>query len=196
MEDQFPLLLSGNFCKVISWHLCFVCSNFSNMKTKESSQIMTKKRFIHQVTSGMLSTDKVLTKLSEELYSFEKKYNMRSEVFYNLIVGTPAEDSPDFINWAICYRSYFRTLQSKFPVKGLTSALWESPGSSDYQPVLVSIHNPHKCFYTAGHISPWFPLFSWNCDYIFRPSDKFTCRERIYPAIERRIWVYYAQSGD
>jgi len=37
----------------------------------------------------MLSTDKVLTKLSEELYSYEKKYNMRSEVFYNLIVGTP-----------------------------------------------------------------------------------------------------------
>ena len=68
------------------------------MKTKESSQIMTKKRFIHQVTSGMLSTDKVLTKLSEELYSFEKKYNMRSEVFYNLIVGTPAEDCPDLIN--------------------------------------------------------------------------------------------------
>ena len=84
---------------------------------------MTKKRFINQVTSGMLSTDKVLTKLSEELYSYEKKYNMRSEVFYNLIVGTPAEDSPDFINWAICYRSYFRTLQSKFQVKGLTSAL-------------------------------------------------------------------------
>jgi len=93
------------------------------MKAKESPHSMTKKKFIHQVTSGMLSTDKVLTKLSEELYSYEKKYNMRSEVFYNLIVGTPAEDSPDFINWAICYRSYFRTLQSKFPVKGLTSAL-------------------------------------------------------------------------
>ncbi len=93
------------------------------MKTKENPQIMTKKRFIHQVTSGTLSTDKVLTKLTEELYSYEKKYNMRSEVFYNLIVGTPAEDSPDFINWAICYRSYFRTLQSKFPVKGLISAL-------------------------------------------------------------------------
>ena len=93
------------------------------MKTKESPKIMTKKRFIHQVTSGTLSTDKVLTKLTEDLYSYEKKYNMRSEVFYNLIVGTPAEDSPDFINWAICYRSYFRTLQFKFPVKGLTSAL-------------------------------------------------------------------------
>lgn len=93
------------------------------MKMNKSSKVLTKKRFIHQVTSGTLSADKVLTKLTEELYHYEKKYNMRSEVFYNLIVGTPAEDSPDFINWAICYRSYFRTLQSKFPVKGLTSVL-------------------------------------------------------------------------
>ena len=93
------------------------------MKIKKSPQIMTKKRFIHQVTSGTLSADKILTRLSEELHSYEKKYNMRSEIFYNLIAGTPAEDSPDFINWAICYRSYFRTLQSKFPVKGLTSVL-------------------------------------------------------------------------
>ena len=84
---------------------------------------MTKKGFIQQVTRGKLSADKVLTKLTEELYRYEKKYNMRSEVFYNLIVGTPAEDCPDFINWATCYRSYFRTLQSKFPVKGLTSVL-------------------------------------------------------------------------
>jgi hypothetical protein len=38
---------------------------------------------------------------------------MRSEVFYQLIVGTPAEDHPDFIGWAICYRSYFRTLRAK-----------------------------------------------------------------------------------
>lgn len=84
---------------------------------------MTKKSFIHQVTSGTLSTDKVLINMAEELHRYEKKYNMRSEVFYNLIVGTPAEDSPDFINWAICYRSYFRALQSKFLVKGLTSVL-------------------------------------------------------------------------
>ena len=93
------------------------------MKIKKSPQIMTKKRFIQQITSRTLSTDKVLTNLREELYDYEKKYNMRSEVFYNLIVGTPAEASPDFINWAICYRSYFRTLQSKFPVKGLTSVI-------------------------------------------------------------------------
>lgn len=45
---------------------------------------------------------------------------MRSEVFYALIPGTPAEDQPDFLNWAICYRSYFRALQSKFPLKELS----------------------------------------------------------------------------
>jgi len=93
------------------------------MKMKKSPKTMTKKRFMHHVTSGALSADKVLAKLSEDLYLYEKKYNMRSEVFYNLIVGTPAEDSPDFINWAICYRSYFRTLQSTFPLKELSSVL-------------------------------------------------------------------------
>lgn len=93
------------------------------MKTKKNLHIMTKKEFVNKVSSGTLIPDKVLTLLSEELHSYEKKYNMRSEVFYNLIVGTPAEDNPDFINWAICYRSYFRTLQARFPVKGLTSVL-------------------------------------------------------------------------
>jgi hypothetical protein len=44
----------------------------------------------------------------------------RSEVFDAVIPGTPAEDQPDFLNWAICYRSYFRALQSKFPLKELS----------------------------------------------------------------------------
>ena len=50
----------------------------------------------------------------------DPKYGMRSEVFYALIPGTPAEDQPDFLNWAICQRSYFRALQSKFPLKELS----------------------------------------------------------------------------
>lgn len=84
---------------------------------------MTKKEFVSKVINGTLSTDKVIAKLTEELYHYEKKYNMRSEVFYHLIAKTKAEDNPDFINWAICYRSYFRTLQSKFPVKELSTVL-------------------------------------------------------------------------
>ena len=38
------------------------------MKIKKCPQIMTKKGFIQQVTRGKLSADKVLTKLTEELY--------------------------------------------------------------------------------------------------------------------------------
>ena len=68
------------------------------MKSEKSPQIMAQNGFIQQVTRSKLSADKVLTKLTEELYRYEKKYNMRSEVFYNLIVGTPAEDCPDLIN--------------------------------------------------------------------------------------------------
>ncbi|MBI4489209.1 MAG: hypothetical protein HY694_09000 [Deltaproteobacteria bacterium] len=55
-----------------------------------------------------------------ELQRYEQKYRMRSEVFSALSVGTPAEDHPDFLQWAICYRSYFRALKAKFPLKELT----------------------------------------------------------------------------
>jgi len=60
---------------------------------------------------------------TEELYQYEKKYKMRSEVFFKIIVGTPAEDTPDFLTWASCYRSYFRLFQSKFSVKGVAYAV-------------------------------------------------------------------------
>jgi len=73
-----------------------------------------KQQFIHRVKNGSLSADKVIAELAAELNIYEQKYNMRSEVFYKLIAGTPSEDSPDFINWAICYRSYFKAMQSKF----------------------------------------------------------------------------------
>ncbi|MFQ6042672.1 MAG: hypothetical protein ACE5PV_17585, partial [Candidatus Poribacteria bacterium] len=68
--------------------------------------------------SNESSTEQALLKLQNELHSYERKYRMRSEVFYRLIVGTPLEDNTDFIAWAMCYRSYFRTMQSKF-------AFWE-----------------------------------------------------------------------
>lgn len=82
---------------------------------------MTKKMFVKLVTHGTLSADQVIAKMVDELQRYERKYGIRSEVFYAVIPGTPAEDQPDFINWAICYRSYFRTLQSKFPLKELSS---------------------------------------------------------------------------
>jgi hypothetical protein len=81
---------------------------------------MNKKKFVKMVAQGALSTDQVIGKVVDELQRYERKYGMRSEIFYALIPGTPAEDQPDFLNWAICYRSYFRALQSKFPLRELS----------------------------------------------------------------------------
>ncbi|HXF03942.1 MAG TPA: hypothetical protein VNM72_00825 [Blastocatellia bacterium] len=69
------------------------------------------------MTKGSLPTDHALQELTERLHYYEKRYNMRSEVFYKLIVGTPAEDHPDFLSWAMCYRSYFRLLKTKFSLE-------------------------------------------------------------------------------
>ena len=77
------------------------------------SNKLSKEELIEKVSKGNFLTDRSVAKLADKLYSFEKKYNLRSEIFYKLIVGAPAEDTPDFIEWAICYRSYFRTLQSQ-----------------------------------------------------------------------------------
>ena len=82
---------------------------------------MTKKEFLKKVTQGVLSADRVMTNLVQELQRYEQKYSMRSEIFYALIAGTPAEDHPDFLQWAMCYRSYFRTVQAKFPLKELAA---------------------------------------------------------------------------
>jgi len=89
------------------------------MQSARRSSKMTKAELIRRVSSGTLPTDTVLADLARDLHDFEAKYHMRSEVFYALIVGTPAEDTPDFVNWAMCYRSYFRALQTKLPLKTL-----------------------------------------------------------------------------
>lgn len=83
-----------------------------SVMTARKAKKWSKKEFLNRVMSGGLSTDRALTRLTEQLHQYERKYNMRSEVFYQLIAGTPAEDHPDFIAWAICYRSYFRTLKA------------------------------------------------------------------------------------
>jgi hypothetical protein len=85
---------------------------------------MSKEKFIREISNLELSTDAAIAKLSQQLHEYEKKYNLRSEIFYKLIVGTPAEDTPDFIGWAMCYRSYFRTLQSKFSIEEINTFLF------------------------------------------------------------------------
>jgi len=72
---------------------------------------LTKEEFLERMQNRKLSNTKAIAKLTQQLYEYEQKYNMRSEVFYKLIVGTPLEDQPDFIDWAMCYRAYFRALQ-------------------------------------------------------------------------------------
>ena len=83
------------------------------MKTERKPKKLTKQEFLQRVLDGRLSADRALAHLTGQLHEYEKKYNLRSEVFYKLIVGTPAEDHPDFLAWAICYRSYFRTVQAR-----------------------------------------------------------------------------------
>jgi hypothetical protein len=82
---------------------------------------MSKNEFVKKIANFELSEDRAISKLSDQLQQYEKKYNLRSEIFYKLIVGTPAEDTPDFISWAMCYRSYFRIMQSKFSIEEITA---------------------------------------------------------------------------
>lgn len=90
------------------------------MSSKKPAPRMTKAEFVRQVSAGTMLPDAVIAELADELHTYETKYKMRSEVFYALIVGTPAEDTPDFLNWAMCYRGYFRALQAKLPLKELS----------------------------------------------------------------------------
>ena len=80
---------------------------------------LTRKAFLNRVLSGQLTADRALSRLTERLLTYEKQYNMRSEVFYKLIVDTPAADHPDFLAWAICYRSYFRAIQAQLAPEGV-----------------------------------------------------------------------------
>jgi len=65
--------------------------------TKECPKRMLKEEFLKRVMDSKLSSNQALTQLTEQLHAYEKRYNLRSEVFYWLIVGTPAEDQPGFI---------------------------------------------------------------------------------------------------
>ena len=90
------------------------------MAARKTTLRIAKKELVKIVIHGTLSADRVIGKMVEALQGYERKYGMRSEDFYGLIPGTPAEDHPDFLNWSICYRSYFRAFQDKFPLKELS----------------------------------------------------------------------------
>jgi len=82
---------------------------------------LTKEEFFKRVSTSSISEDQALNKLAEELHFYESKYKMRSEVFMNVIAGTPAEDTPDFLAWKSCYQSYFRLYRSKFAIEEITA---------------------------------------------------------------------------
>ena len=86
---------------------------------------MSKWEFVEKMSKLELSEDRAVSELTETLQEYERKYKLRSEIFYRLIVGTPAEDTPDFISWAMCYRSYFRVMQSKFSLEEVSAGALE-----------------------------------------------------------------------
>lgn len=101
-----------------------------SMKTQRKPKKLSKQEFLQRLLEGELGVDRALARLTEQLHEYERKYKLRSEVFYKLIVGTPAEDHPDFLAWAICYRSYFRAVQAQLASELGEKALTQPPSPS------------------------------------------------------------------
>jgi len=83
------------------------------MPKRKKSPPLTKEQFLARVMNRKPNREKAVKDLLEELHAYEMKYQMRSEFFYKLIVGTPLEDQPDFLDWAMCYRGYLQVFQSQ-----------------------------------------------------------------------------------
>jgi len=83
-----------------------------------NSERLDQAQFQERLAHAGRDRERALTELTEQLHHYEKKYGMRSEAFYQLIVGTPADDTPDFIDWAVSYRNYFRALRGQLSPEG------------------------------------------------------------------------------
>jgi hypothetical protein len=64
------------------------------MANRKSNRRMTKKHFVKMIAQKALSADQTIGKMVDELQRYERKYGMRSEVFYALIPYS--RDQPDF----------------------------------------------------------------------------------------------------
>jgi len=91
------------------------------MPKRKRSPPLTKEQFLAGAMSYKPDWEKIISELEEQLYTYEKKYRMRSELFLKLIVGTPREDQEDFLDWAMCYRQYLKIVQSKFSAERATA---------------------------------------------------------------------------
>jgi hypothetical protein len=84
------------------------------MPKRKNLPKITKEQFLARVMSREEpDRGKIIKEILEELHAYEMKYRMRSEIFFKLIVGTPLEDQPDFLDWAMCYRGYFTMIQNE-----------------------------------------------------------------------------------
>jgi len=83
------------------------------MPTRKASSKITKEQFLAEAMRREPNRAKIINALVKQLHAYEKKYRMRSEIFFKLIVGTPLEDQEDFLDWAMCYREYFKVFQSQ-----------------------------------------------------------------------------------
>jgi tRNA A37 methylthiotransferase MiaB len=83
------------------------------MPARKTPLKITKEQFFAEAMSREPNREKIIIKLVDQLHAYEKKYRLRSEIFYKLIVGTPLEDQEDFLDWATCYRQYFKVFQSQ-----------------------------------------------------------------------------------
>jgi len=84
------------------------------MRKQKASNKITKEQFLARVMSHEPDREKIVKEILQELHAYEMKYQMRSEIFFKLFAGTPLEDQPDFLDWAMCYRGYLQIFQSQF----------------------------------------------------------------------------------
>ena len=52
----------------------------------------------------------VLIRIKKILRDYEEKYGMKTEEFAKTILGKPAEDTADFLDWGMAYRAFLRLI--------------------------------------------------------------------------------------
>jgi hypothetical protein len=87
------------------------------MTARKSFRKITKEQFFAEAMRHEPDRQKSVVDLIEQLHAYEKKYRLRSEIFFKLLVGTPIEDQNDFMDWATCYRQYFKIVQSQLKIE-------------------------------------------------------------------------------
>lgn len=69
--------------------------------------------FRNYMLSPPPTKQEAINDLKRILNTYEEKYNISTEAFAKKVIGTPAEDEPDFLNWAIHYDCYSKIVNGK-----------------------------------------------------------------------------------